>query len=208
MKSEMAGRHIKIKRKKPEKKLNKVKINPLVEERLKEVEEQIPQIEILEGQIENLDRKVDAVINLLENGSISKQPDNSLLLEQLKSVLKTTGIVEKQLDEKKKKYKETKEFIPTIDTEDMVITVKDRSTTMSDGDIEDALNGLDEAFGIEIEDETDDILEEKPELVPICDYGCGRPAIKQFNNGRWCCSERVQQCPGYRKKTQAARWGK
>ena len=29
----------------------------------------------------------------------------------------------------------------------------------------------------------------------LCDYGCGRKAIHQFKNGKWCCSKIRQQCP-------------
>lgn len=28
----------------------------------------------------------------------------------------------------------------------------------------------------------------------LCDYGCSREAIKQFKNGKWCCSNRSDQC--------------
>jgi hypothetical protein len=30
----------------------------------------------------------------------------------------------------------------------------------------------------------------------LCDYGCGQIAIKQFVNGRWCCSDNVSKCSG------------
>jgi len=31
----------------------------------------------------------------------------------------------------------------------------------------------------------------------ICEYGCGRKAIKQFpSNSKWCCSEHYLSCPG------------
>ena len=35
----------------------------------------------------------------------------------------------------------------------------------------------------------------------LCDYGCGQVAIKQFGNGKWCCSESHQQCPNSKMKT-------
>jgi len=28
----------------------------------------------------------------------------------------------------------------------------------------------------------------------ICAYGCGKPGIKQFKNGNWCCCENVNRC--------------
>jgi hypothetical protein len=34
----------------------------------------------------------------------------------------------------------------------------------------------------------------------LCDYGCGHIAIKQFGNGKWCCSEYFVKCPEIRKK--------
>lgn len=34
----------------------------------------------------------------------------------------------------------------------------------------------------------------------ICDYGCGREAKYQFQNGKWCCSKYFSQCPEIRKK--------
>lgn len=33
-----------------------------------------------------------------------------------------------------------------------------------------------------------------------CDYGCGREAKYQFDNGKWCCSESHNSCPAIRKK--------
>jgi len=35
-----------------------------------------------------------------------------------------------------------------------------------------------------------------------CSYGCGQEAIKQFKNGRWCCSESQNQCPTIREKNK------
>ena len=34
----------------------------------------------------------------------------------------------------------------------------------------------------------------------LCNYGCGQEAIKQFGNGKWCCSESKNSCPVLRKK--------
>jgi len=34
----------------------------------------------------------------------------------------------------------------------------------------------------------------------ICDYGCKQEAVKQLDNGKWCCSEKWQQCPALRSK--------
>ncbi len=31
--------------------------------------------------------------------------------------------------------------------------------------------------------------------MPKCDYGCGQEAIRQFKNGKWCCSTSAIQCP-------------
>ena len=28
----------------------------------------------------------------------------------------------------------------------------------------------------------------------ICDYGCGKEAIQQFKNGKWCCSKNHKSC--------------
>ena len=36
--------------------------------------------------------------------------------------------------------------------------------------------------------------------IHLCDYGCGKIAIKQFKNGKWCCSEKYSMCDGYRLK--------
>jgi hypothetical protein len=38
-----------------------------------------------------------------------------------------------------------------------------------------------------------------------CSYGCGRPGLHQFKNGKWLCAERLSHCPAIRKarlKTQ------
>lgn len=34
----------------------------------------------------------------------------------------------------------------------------------------------------------------------ICDYGCGKEAIYQLSNGKWCCSETYQKCSYIRNK--------
>ena len=34
----------------------------------------------------------------------------------------------------------------------------------------------------------------------LCEYGCGKEAIHQFKNGKWCCSEHTSQCPAIREK--------
>jgi very-short-patch-repair endonuclease len=34
----------------------------------------------------------------------------------------------------------------------------------------------------------------------LCFYGCGRESIKQFKNGKWCCSKSKNSCPENRKK--------
>jgi len=33
-----------------------------------------------------------------------------------------------------------------------------------------------------------------------CSFGCGRPAIKQFQNGKYCCELHYASCPAIRKK--------
>jgi len=33
----------------------------------------------------------------------------------------------------------------------------------------------------------------------ICDYGCGKEAIYQFKNGKWCCSNHYKKCTKYRE---------
>lgn len=32
-------------------------------------------------------------------------------------------------------------------------------------------------------------------MQPFCFYGCAQPAVKQYKNGRWCCSDSVNRCP-------------
>jgi len=36
--------------------------------------------------------------------------------------------------------------------------------------------------------------------MQICEYGCGQEATHQFQNGKWCCSERTSTCPAMRSK--------
>lgn len=38
-------------------------------------------------------------------------------------------------------------------------------------------------------------------MEKICDYGCGNKAIKQFKNGKFCCSEHLFKCPNMKKKS-------
>jgi hypothetical protein len=35
--------------------------------------------------------------------------------------------------------------------------------------------------------------------MPLCEYGCGREATIQFQNGKWCCEHRASKCP-YQKE--------
>ena len=42
----------------------------------------------------------------------------------------------------------------------------------------------------------------------LCEFGCGRPAIKQLKNGRFVCAEFSAQCPALRAKNSAANRGK
>lgn len=37
----------------------------------------------------------------------------------------------------------------------------------------------------------------------FCDYGCGRPAVHTFKNGKKCCSKFTTQCPEMSKKSYA-----
>jgi len=36
--------------------------------------------------------------------------------------------------------------------------------------------------------------------LPLCEYGCGQEATYQLKNSKWCCSEKWQKCPGFKKK--------
>lgn len=37
----------------------------------------------------------------------------------------------------------------------------------------------------------------RKEKTMLCEYGCNEEAIHQFSNGKWCCSEKWQSCPGH-----------
>ena len=39
----------------------------------------------------------------------------------------------------------------------------------------------------------------------ICEYGCGREALYQLKNGKWCCSSHCNKCPIKRKKAKENR---
>jgi hypothetical protein len=41
----------------------------------------------------------------------------------------------------------------------------------------------------------------------VCDFGCGREAIRQLKNGRFLCAEHVAQCPAMRAKNNLLRRG-
>lgn len=41
----------------------------------------------------------------------------------------------------------------------------------------------------------------------ICNYGCGREAIKQFKNGKGCCSKFTNSCPEVRRKLREKKIG-
>jgi hypothetical protein len=34
---------------------------------------------------------------------------------------------------------------------------------------------------------------------PKCDYGCGRPGVRQFKNGKWLCGDSLSRCAGVLK---------
>lgn len=36
--------------------------------------------------------------------------------------------------------------------------------------------------------------------IHLCHYGCGKQAIHQFKNGKWCCSKLHNSCPALSKK--------
>lgn len=38
----------------------------------------------------------------------------------------------------------------------------------------------------------------------LCDYGCGRPAIKTFKTGKSCCSANTSSCPAMKEKNSIA----
>jgi len=42
----------------------------------------------------------------------------------------------------------------------------------------------------------------------LCDFGCGRAAVKQLKNERFVCAEFVAQCPAVRAKNSGAKRGK
>lgn len=37
----------------------------------------------------------------------------------------------------------------------------------------------------------------------MCSFGCGLPAVKEFKNGKWCCSLAPSSCPAQRAKNSA-----
>ncbi len=60
-------------------------------------------------------------------------------------------------------------------------------------------------------------LKNKPEAKPIeindgvnhlCDYGCNQRAKYQFRNGKFCCSETYNSCPGKRERDSELKKGK
>lgn len=36
--------------------------------------------------------------------------------------------------------------------------------------------------------------------MPLCEYNCNQEATTQLKNGKWCCSNHWNKCPGLRKK--------
>ena len=34
----------------------------------------------------------------------------------------------------------------------------------------------------------------------LCGYGCGKEAIHQFKNGKWCCSDNISKCKKVKEK--------
>jgi len=44
----------------------------------------------------------------------------------------------------------------------------------------------------------------KGNLQKFCEYGCGKEAKHQFQNGKWCCSKYISKCPTVKKKISEA----
>jgi len=42
----------------------------------------------------------------------------------------------------------------------------------------------------------------------LCGYGCGQEAIKQFGNGKVCCSEKSNSCPEICRRNKEGHVGK
>ena len=36
----------------------------------------------------------------------------------------------------------------------------------------------------------------------LCSFGCGRPAVKQFKNGKYCCCTSTNSCPAVKNRVQ------
>ena len=34
----------------------------------------------------------------------------------------------------------------------------------------------------------------------LCSYGCGKEAIYQFKNGKWCCNRNISKCKKIKEK--------
>ncbi len=43
--------------------------------------------------------------------------------------------------------------------------------------------------------------------IRLCDYGCDQEAKYQFQNGKWCCSERCQHCSGVKNRMSIVKMG-
>jgi len=43
--------------------------------------------------------------------------------------------------------------------------------------------------------------------MPLCDYGCGRIAKHQFQNGKWCCEKDWRRCPEKLKESRELKKG-
>lgn len=39
--------------------------------------------------------------------------------------------------------------------------------------------------------------------IKFCDYGCGKEAVSQLKNGKWCCCNDFRSCEAVRKKNSA-----
>jgi hypothetical protein len=44
--------------------------------------------------------------------------------------------------------------------------------------------------------------------MALCSYGCGKEAIYQFKNGKWCCSKNISGCRAINKKQKEGNVGK
>jgi len=149
----------------------------------------------VEEKLENVEGKVDMLLDMIRTGT---SPEVNL--DGLKELLlKRIEEAKPEPKYEKKKVDSSQTFIPTIDTNSMSMKSKEvKTSVIASNDIHLAIDAMDS-------------IVKEPEIKPlqkethICDYGCGRPAIKQFANGRWCCSERANLCPAAIERMRAGK---